>query len=172
VITVDEYYRMAATGVLAPDAKVELLDGEIVEMAPIGSPHAACVMRLTRRLWATIGDRALLSVQGPLRLDEHSEPEPDVMLLRHRDDTYAAAHPGPDDVLLLVEVADASAKLDRTRKVPMYLAAGVPEVWLVDLQARTIDAFRGGTAQTYRAGATIAPQAFPDIGFEVAYLLV
>lgn len=172
MITVDEYYRMAATGLLAPDARVELLDGEIVEMAPIGNRHMYCVATLTTLFVEGLGRRALVWAQGGVPLNAFSEPQPDVALLRPRDKSYALAPPSPEDVALIVEVADSSVRFDRTRKVPMYLRAGMPEVWLVDLNASVIEVFIGETTRTVRAGDTLSPVAFPDITIEVTDLLV
>ena len=166
--TVGEYYQMAQAGILGEDDRVELIDGEIVEMSPIGRRHAGRVNRLTQLFVRRLGDAAVVSVQNPVRLDEHNEPQPDVMLLRPRADFYEGSIPGPADVLLIVEVADTSAALDRRVKLPLYARSGVPEVWLVDLGKNTIRAHRdptpGGyrTARTVRRGERIAPLALPD----------
>lgn len=168
---------MADAGVFGADERVELLEGEIIEMAPIGSRHAACVARLTRLFQGRLGDRALVWAQNPIRLGEHSEPQPDVALLRPRDDDYATAHPSADDVFLLVEVGDATAAWDREHKLPVYAGAGVVEVWLVDLPAGCIEVCRrpeGGDYQgrlTYAPGDHVAPDAFPDVRFDIADLL-
>jgi Uma2 family endonuclease len=123
--TVEEFHRMAEVGILSDDDRVELLEGEIIEMTPIGSQHAACVARLTQELSQRIGMTAILWVQNPVRLDQHSEPQPDIALLRPRQDFYASAHPGPEDVLLLIEAADRTAQLDRAIKLPLYAKAGI-----------------------------------------------
>ncbi|MGH9117547.1 MAG: Uma2 family endonuclease [Acidimicrobiales bacterium] len=175
--TVDDYYRMADAGVLGPEDRVELIDGEIIEMAPIGSRHATCVRALTRVLSAQVGDSAVVSVQSPVRLDDFSEPEPDVALLRPPPDRYASAHPEPADVLLLVEVADTTQSYDRSRKLPRYAAAGIAEVWLVDLATGTVEAHRDpardGYASVVVAGApdTVSPHLLPGVSVEVADLL-
>jgi hypothetical protein len=106
--TVDEYHQMAQAGVLSEDDRVELIVGEVVEMAPIGSYHAACVKRVNRLLSSRLGDQAILSIQDPIRLDNQSEPQPDVALLSPRTDYYASTHPGPEDVLLLIEVGQGA----------------------------------------------------------------
>ncbi len=124
--TVAEYHRMAEAGVLGEDDRVELLEGEIVQMTPIGSRHAACVARLTHLFVDRLQGRAQVNVQNPVHLSERSEPQPDLALLRPRPDFYARAHPGPADVLLLVEVAETSSDVDWTVKIPLYAGAGVP----------------------------------------------
>ncbi len=133
-ITVHEYHRMAEVGLLAPDARVELIEGEIIDMVPIGSRHAAAVKRIAQTLTLSLADRATVSVQDPIRLSQYSEPQPDIALLRPRADFYAAVHPGPADVLLLVEVADSTLRFDRDIKLPLYACHGIPEVWLVDIE--------------------------------------
>lgn len=153
--TTDEYHGMAEAGVLRTDDRVELVDGEIVEMTPIGSRHAACVDRLMVLLQRCIGERQVLRVQGPIRLDVHSELQPDVAVLRRREDFYAAALPGPGDVLLVIEVADASLGYDRDVKVGIYGRAGIPETWLVDLQNDRVDVFTQPTSQGYRVSREI-----------------
>src|ERR671938_544657 len=131
--SVDEYYRMGEAGILTEDDRVELIEGEIIEMSPIGSRHAACVNRLNTLLGRHLRQTAIVSVQNPIRLDAYSEPEPDVALLRPRADYYESGHPTPADALLIVEVADTSADYDRIIKLPLYAKAGIPEAWLVDL---------------------------------------
>jgi Uma2 family endonuclease len=175
--TVGEYHQMAQAGILTEDDRVELIDGEIVEMTPIGGPHAGCVNRLTRLFSQGLGDAAVVSVQNPVHLDEHTEPQPDVALLHPRPDFYASAHPTPEDILLLVEVAETSAELDRRVKVPLYARSGIPELWLVDLTQETIAVYRDPTPDGYRTSWTVrrgdrlAPLAFPDREFAVADIL-
>lgn len=160
--SVEEYHRMADAGLFGEDDRVELLEGEIIDMAPIGSRHAACVHRLTRLLVTRLGDRAIVSVQSPVRLGNLSEPQPDLAVLAPRPDFYAGAHPGPADVVLVVEVADTTSAWDRDVKVPMYGRAGVAEAWVVDLGAGAVDAWsgpgRGGYDRCRRAerGAELA----------------
>lgn len=175
--TVDDYHRMGEAGVIPPDARVELVEGEVVEMAPIGSRHAACVTRLSELFTEKLRRGAVVWVQNPLRLGQHSELQPDVMLLRPRQDYYATAHPGPADVLLVVEVSDTTAGWDRRRKLPLYAAAGIAEAWLVDVGARRVEACSapgpGGyaTVRVVEASEALAPTAFPDTTVEVAHLL-
>ncbi len=137
--TVGDYHRMTETGVLRRDARVELLDGQVVEMSPIGSRRAGCVNRLTQMLAQAMAGRATVGIQNPVVLDDFSEPQPDVAVLTYRADGYAARHPGPADVLLLIEVMVTSADIDRDVKIPLYARAGIPEVWLVDLDADAVE---------------------------------
>jgi Uma2 family endonuclease len=167
--TVADYHRMAETGVLRPDARVELLDGQVVEMSPIGSRHAGCVNRLTRMLIRAVGDRATVATQNPAVLDDFSEPQPDVAVMRFRADGYAARHPNPADVLLLIEVMVTSADIDRDVKVPLYSRAGIPEVWLVDLEAGAIEVYRQPEADGYTVVRSVtredavSPLHLPDL---------
>ena len=175
--TVHEYHQMGQAGILGEDDRLELLDGEIVEMAPIGSRHQAVVDRLTRLFSNRLGDAAVVRVQGPVRLGEGTEPQPDLILLAPRADFYASAHPGPDDVLLLVEVSDSSTEYDREMKLPLYARYGITEVWLVDLGAGTIEVHRGPTAQCYQevsqAGRDqrVSPATFPQMELAVADII-
>lgn len=134
-LSVTDYYRMAEAGIFPSDARVELIDGEVIDMAPQKSRHASVVTELLNRLSLASGGQARVACQVPLHLSERSEPEPDLMLLRPRADRYADAHPTAEDVLLLIEVADSSARYDREVKLPLYARHGVAHVWLVDLEA-------------------------------------
>ena len=175
--TVDEYCRMAETGILAPDSRVELIDGEIIEMAPIGRRHLACVDRLNYEFVTGLGQRAIVRIQGALRLSRHSEPEPDLVVLRPRTDYYAGRDAGPEDTLLVVEVADTSERYDRQVKVPLYAGAVIPEVWLVDLMAGSVTVYRdpsptGYTSTIVASGDNLlSPLAFPDFGLTAARIL-
>lgn len=175
-LNVDEYYRMAEAGILGPDARVELIEGEIIDMAPIGSRHAAVVRQLAHILHQNVGDQAIVSTQNPVRLDEYSEPEPDLALLRPRDDFYAAAHPGPGDVLLIIEVADTSLRYDREIKIPLYARHGIPEVWLVDLENERLLRFLEPGPDGYRTEedvtgiAPIRPTRLPEIEVDLSTL--
>jgi Uma2 family endonuclease len=148
--TVAEYDRMIETGILQEHDRVELLDGEILEMSPIGSRHAACVNRLNTLFTRWAGDRAIISVQNPIRLNDYSEPEPDVAVLKPRDDYYVTAHPTSEEVLLLVEVAETSLEYDREVKIPRYAAAGIPEVWLLDLQHQLVMVYTQPKGSAYQ----------------------
>lgn len=174
--TVDEYHRMAEAGILREDDRVELLDGEIVEMTPIGPAHAGQVNRLTRIFTGRLGDRAVVSVQNPIVLGTHWEPEPDVVLLRPRADYYRSAHPRPDDVLLVVEVAETSLARDREVKLRAYAAAGVPELWIVDLAGSGLEVCRDPAGDEYRdvrrlKRGRVAPLAMSDVELSVEELI-
>jgi Uma2 family endonuclease len=134
-ISVHDYHRMAEVGVLAPDARVELIEGEIIDMAPIGNAHQSIVDQLTRTLVGAVGDRAIVRVQGSVRLSQWSEPEPDVVLLAPRADFYRSEFASGEDTLLVIEVSDTTLRYDRDVKVPLYARHGVPEVWVVDVNA-------------------------------------
>lgn len=139
--TVAEFERMAEAGVFAEDVRLELIEGEIVEMSPVGSRHAAYVKFFSRLLNRAFGDIGLISTQDPIQLNDLSEPQPDVALLRLRDDFYRNAHPTPAEVLLIIEVADTTVGYDRLVKVPLYAKAGIPEVWLVNLPEEQIELY-------------------------------
>jgi Uma2 family endonuclease len=141
-LTVEEYHRMAKHGVLAPGARVELIEGEIFDMAPIGTRHAATVKRLNALLSKAVGQRAIVSVQDPLRLDGHSEPQSDIALLKPRADYYSRSAPVAGDALLVIEVADTTSGYDRQIKVPLYASHGVLEVWVVDLESSFVRFYR------------------------------
>ncbi|MEO0330901.1 MAG: Uma2 family endonuclease [Bacteroidota bacterium] len=150
LFTVDEYHKMVEGGVLHEDSRVELINGEIITMSPINSPHGGHVKRINAFFSAILGKKAILSVQDPLHIPEHSEPEPDVMLLKPRDDFYANAHPEPQDVYLLIEVADSSLDFDRKVKLPLYAEAQVSEVWIVNLADKQIEVHRSSAEGEYQ----------------------
>ena len=156
---VEEYHRMAEAGILGEDDRLELVDGELVEMAPIGSRHLACVVALNHLLVEASEGRWFVSVQNPVRLGERDEPEPDLSLLKGRPDPAAPGPPGPDDLLVVVEVSDTTLSYDRNVKLPLYAAARIPEAWIVDLQDRKVEVYAdpgagpasmGGSAQGYQ----------------------
>ena len=138
LFSVAEYHRLGEVGILTENDRAELIEGEIIEMTPIGSQHAACVDRLNRFL-QRLDLPAIVRVQNPICLNDRSEPEPDLCLVRPRDDYYAAGHPGPADVLLVVEVSDASIGYDRNTKLPLYAAVNIREAWLVDLSRGRVE---------------------------------
>lgn len=157
--TVDEYYRMADAGILAPEARVELIDGEVMDMPPIGPPHASMVTELQRRLMRAVGDAAVVRVQNPVRLGPHDEPEPDLAVVRAPAAQYRARHPEPADILLLIEVADSSLPLDRDVKLRRYAACGIEEAWLVDANTGSVLRFRDPGAGGYRSSDAVDGQA-------------
>ena len=176
--TLDEYHRMGETGILDEGARVELIEGEIVEMTPIGPVHASVVARLTALLVPRLGGRAILWPQNPLVLEgQTSEFQPDLILLRPKADFYRSGNPGPADALLVVEVMDSSRLRDRRVKLPIYARAGAAEVWLVDVNAEEVELYRRPADRGYeqrqvvgRSGA-LAPEAFPDLVLRVAEIL-
>jgi len=171
--TVDQYHRMDEVGVFPPDCRVELVDGEIFEMSPINPWHSGVVNRLTHRFVIGLRDRAVVHVQNPTIVDRHSEPQPDLMLLRPRADFYDSAHPTPRDTLLVVEVSETSLAHDRLRKLPLYCRRGVAEVWIVNRRADAVDVARGPSRGGYREqfrrirGEEVAPAAFLDLRMPV-----
>lgn len=175
--TVAEYEAMGAAGLFHPDQRLELIEGEVVEMAPIGPPHAGVVNRLNRILGRAVGDRAIVSVQSPMRLSDISEPQPDVLVLAPRLDFYGLRHPFPDDVLLAIEVADTTLRWDRTTKALLYARGGVPELWVVDVNGRTVEVSTSpgsdGYADTRRAGVEdmIALSGLEGVAVRVADIL-
>lgn len=175
--TVDQYHRMGKARIFHPECRVELVNGEIWQMSPIDPWHSGIVMWLTHRFSAGLSGRAIVNVQNPTIVDRHSEPQPDLMLLKPREDFYRRAHPTPDDTLLVVEVANTSLAHDRRRKLPLYARTGVLEVWIVNRRADAVDVFRGPTADGYREhlirgrGDDVSPAAFPDLRLSVDELL-
>ncbi|MGA2543555.1 MAG: Uma2 family endonuclease [Verrucomicrobiota bacterium] len=172
-----DYYRMAETGVLKPDARVELLDGQVFEMSPIGPFHGGAVSRLNRLFVTLSKGRWFVWVQNPVTLDDYSEPQPDLMLLKPAADDYTTALPAPDDVFLLIEVSDSTVASDREKKLPLYGRAGIREVWIVNLPDQSIEVCRDPHYQGYasteilRPGSQARPLAFPDVAVDLADLL-
>ncbi|MBI2490826.1 MAG: Uma2 family endonuclease [Candidatus Rokubacteria bacterium] len=176
--SVKDYHRMIETGILTEDDRVELLEGEIVEMGRPGPPHQGTVDRLTRLFSSRLGDRVIVRVQGPVLLASvESEPQPDLALLVPRPDFYVTGHPEPPDILLAIEVMDTSVDKDRRVKLPLYARAGIAETWLVDLNADRVEVHRRpgpagyADSRTLRRGEPLAIQAFPDVALTVADLL-
>ena len=175
--TVEEYHQMAEAGVLSEDERVELIEGEIVQMAAIGSRHAAGVKRLNHLFSQHLGARALISVQDPIQLSSSSEPQPDVALVRPRADFYVQGHPQPPDVFLIAEVADSSVGFDRELKAPLYAQEGIPEMWLANLTEDHVDVYRHPHPSGYQdvrrvqRGQRLAPEAFPDVELAVDDIL-
>lgn len=174
---VGEYHRMAEAGILTEDDRVELIRGEIVQVSPIGSRHAACVDRFTQNLVPQVIGRAIVRVQSPIQVSEDSEPQPDLVLLKLQPDFYATRHPQPDDVLLVVEVADTTAEFDRNVKIPLYGQAGIPESLLVDLGTELIEDYQDPsphgyrTVRIFRPGESITLSTLPNVTLAVDDIL-
>lgn len=171
-LSIEDYHKLGEAGILDEDSRVELIEGDLIEMAPIGVPHMRCVNRLNRLLVSAVGDAAVVSVQNPVTLPPRSEPQPDFALLKPGADS--ADHvPYPADVLLIVEVADTTLTYDRRTKLPLYARAGIVEVWIVDVQGQTIEAFgsptESGYAQSalYRKDASIFPAHLPAVSIRL-----
>lgn len=174
---VDEYYRMAEVGILSEEDRFELIEGEIVQVSPIGPRHAARVDRLNKLLNKRVGDEAIIRVQSPVRLHDYSEPEPDVAVLKPRDDYYETGHPTAADVLLVIEISDSSGQYDRDVKLPMYARAGISEVWIMNIQADTFEINREPVNGMYQEsikagrGESISPLLLSRLTFAVNDLL-
>ncbi len=177
LFTVAEYHKMIEAGIFDEDDHVELIAGEIIRRAPMKSEHAACVQELTHLFIEGVGRLARVRVQCPIEVGEDWEPEPDIAVVLPRPHRYARQHPRADDILLLVEVGDTSSGYDRRVKAPQYARAGVPEVWLIDLERERIGVLRSPGPNGYtdiqwlRRGRRIAPLAIPSLVFEVADIL-
>ena len=176
LISVDDYHRMAEDGIFAQDERVELIEGEIVEMTAIGDSHTHRVRSLILQFHRRFLNRVIVDVQNPIRLGDWSEPQPDLALLEWRDDAYASA-PTAKDIVLVVEVADSSVTYDRNVKGPLYSRQGIREYWLFDLRAKVLEVYRRPGPDGYaevrrlRHGDSIALEAFPDVVFAVSDLL-
>jgi Uma2 family endonuclease len=172
--TTEEWHRMGELGLFGESARVELLDGDIIDMTPIGSLHAGMVNRLTRLLVSAVEDQAVVAPQNPVFLDKHSEPQPDLALLAPRSDDYTLAHAEPSEILLLIEVSDSSLVYDRDRKAPYYAQAGVRECWILDLTASEVLVLRSPARQGYqlierrRAGDRLTIEALNGVAIDVA----
>ena len=177
LFTVEEYHRMADAGILGEDERVELIEGEIVQMAPIGPRHAGCVINATRLFITRLGDRVVVSPQNPVVIRPRSEPQPDLLLLRPRAVSYSRELPATQDVLLAVEVAETTVRFDRFVKSRLYARAGIAEFWLVNLSTRELEVYRKPhflgyeERAVYAAGQTVSPAAFPDVLVDVDALL-
>lgn len=177
LFTVKEYHLMSETGILSEADRVELIEGEIIQMAAIGTRHATSVRRLNRVFHRLPEDRVIVDVQNPVQLSERTEPQPDVVLLKFRDDDYQTAHPVPSEVLLLVEVADSTVDNDRDVKIPIYARSLIQEVWLVDLVENCLEVYRQPTPNGYSLilkfypSQEVAPIAFPDFTVSVDWIV-
>jgi Uma2 family endonuclease len=175
--TADEYERMGQAGILSEDDRVELIDGEVVAMTPIGPRHAGCVGKANKALVIAAGDSAMVHPQNPVRLGAYDEPQPDLVLLRPRSDCYTTSHPGPEDTLLILEIADSSIEYDRSVKAALYAGAGLPEYWIADLEQEVVWRYTSPLngayqrVELYRRGQSIAPQLLPACAIAVDALL-
>jgi Uma2 family endonuclease len=169
--SVQQYGLMHEAGVFAVGDRYELINGEIREMSPIGIKHAVCVARTTRYFQIKLGDRAFVWAQNPIILNDHSQPQPDLAILKWRDDFYANALPTPDDILLIIEVADSTIAYDRDIKMPLYAANGIPEMWLFDVNQQIIEGYSHPSPSGYKRIRryencdTLSMNAFPEVIF-------
>lgn len=168
LINVDEYHRMAEVGILTEADKVELIQGEIIKMSPIGSKHAAIVDRINKLLNQHYSDNAIVRIQNPVRINDINEPEPDIAVLKYREDYYIEKHPKPQDILLVIEVSDTTLTYDKEIKLPLYATAGIPEFWLINIEKSEIEVHRFPATDIYktitihRAGDSIALPSTSD----------
>jgi len=175
--TLEQYHKMAESGILTEDDRVELIRGEIVEMSPIGRRHAACVRRLAKLFSEKLSQRAIVDTQNPVELSDRSEPQPDVALLQPHPDFYEAGHPQPEDIFLLVEVADTTVETDRNVKIPLYAEGGISEVWLVNINEQCVEVYREPVTtgyqnvQKFQRGQTLSIEAFLDVDITVDKVL-
>ena len=176
-LNVSQYHQMSEAGIFSENDKVELINGEIIEMSPIGRRHTACVNRLNSVFSQLLGNKVIIAVQNPIILNNLSEPEPDIELLKPRADFYESGHPQPQDIFLLIEVADSSLEYDRDVKIPLYASSGISEVWLVDIYEQVIIVYRYPSEngysdiQTLSRGEKLSIQAFPEINLVVNDIL-
>lgn len=178
LFSADEYERMIASGVFQEDDRLELIEGEIITMSPIGARHAACVNRLGALLYQNVPPTVIVSTQNPIRLTSRSEPQPDVTILRARPDFYAQSLPTPADVLLLIEVAETTLDYDRDVKIPRYAQAGIPEVWLIDILNDVVVRYSQPASACYQdiqqiyGGQQITSLSIPGLVLNVDDMLV
>lgn len=175
--TVAEYERMGQAGIFSPGERVELVYGEIIQMSPIGERHAASVNVLDEIVRERLGRGVTVSVQNPVLLDDSSEPQPDLLILKRRADFYRHAHPRPEDVLVVIEVSDSTLELDRKVKMPLYAGAGIPEAWLVNLPEDCVEVYSdpaGGEYQSVRSyarGEVVRSRSLAALRVSVAKVL-
>jgi Uma2 family endonuclease len=176
-LNVSQYHQMSEAGIFSENDKVELINGEILEMSPIGRRHTACVNRLNSVFSQLLGKKVIIAVQNPITLNNLSEPQPDIALLKPRADFYESGHPQPQDVFLLIEVADSSLEYDRDVKIPLYASSGITEVWLVDIYEQVIIVYRYPSENGYSdiqklsRGEKMSIQAFPEVNLVVDDIL-
>jgi Uma2 family endonuclease len=175
-LSLDEFHRMIEAGIFTPEQRIELLEGELFDMPPIGPAHSSKTNRLTRILVQAVGSKGIVSVQNPIMLGENSEPQPDVTVLRPREDFYEATHPSAEDVLLVVEIADTTMVHDRSYKVPLYARWGIPEAWLIDVTRSQLEIHRqpkqGRYCQIHLAQADehIALSQLPEVEIALGHI--
>ncbi|MGZ8193412.1 MAG: Uma2 family endonuclease [Methylobacter sp.] len=173
----DEWRRLGEANIFPPESRLELINGEILEMVPIGFNHAGHVIRLLNIFAPLVGNKALINAQNPLQLGDLSEPEPDFMLLKPNDDFYSSRHPNANDVLLLIEVADSSLTFDQNQKLHLYAQHGIPEYWLLNLNDSCLEVYREPNGEVYaekttlRAGDTLTLSQLPEITLRIADIL-
>ena len=176
-ITVEEYHRMGEAGIFRDNERLELIDGEIVKMTPIGSRHAHCVNRMTEFLITHLGSRAMVSIQNPVCLGKYSEPQPDIAIIKRSEREYITRHPGVSDVYLIIEFAESSIDFDHDVKLPIYAKAGIHEVWIVDLVSECVEIYQEPTSAGYKqmntkkTSDTFSPSSFSDITVTVNRVL-
>ena len=176
-LTVDEYHKMGDAGVLRPEDRVELIEGEMIEMAPIGARHFAMVNKLCALLVTAVGKNGIVSIQNPIVLPPRNEPQPDLAILKPRRDYYESQLPNAQDVLLLIEVADTTLEYDRDAKIPTYAQHAIPEVWLVNVQLNTLSIFLDPSPKGYRRlltprhGDLVVPHLLPTVQLAIAEIL-
>jgi Uma2 family endonuclease len=177
LFTVHEYHRMVEAGILRRTDRVELIRGEVLAMSPIGPPHNGSVLRANNQIMPIVGNRAIVSMQGAVRLSEFDEPQPDIVLLRPRSDFYTAAHAGAADILLIIEMADSSLAFDRTVKADLYAETGIVEYWIADIREGCVWAHSNSDGKRYRdvarfnRGDQIVPRLLPECAIPLVALL-
>ncbi|MEQ1531062.1 MAG: Uma2 family endonuclease [Methylococcales bacterium] len=173
----DEWRRLGEANIFPPNARIELIDGEILDMAPIGPNHAGHLNRITNLLSVLITGKAIVSVQNPLQLGDLSEPEPDFVLLKPKSDFYSSRHPVAGDVLLLIEIADSSLAFDQNQKLRLYALHGIPEYWLLNLNDSTLEVYRQANGEVYaekttlRSGNSVTLSQLPELSIQVSDIL-
>lgn len=177
-LTIADYHQLGGIGIFNENSRVELMDGGLVAMPPISSQHAGHLDCVAQQCFRKAAVKVIVRVQSPIQLDDHSEPEPDLALLRHREDFYTHSHPRPDDVLLLIEISDSTLRYDREVKVPHYAKAGIPEVWVLDIIHQRLEIYRRPSAEGYRQilypelQEQVAPVLLPELTFSVEQLFI
>jgi len=149
LINVDEYYKMAEVGILKPDERLELINGEIYKIGRVSNKHASILKKVTSFLIGLLADSVIVSVRHPVRIDSNNEPEPDISILKFREDYYSSAHPGPADVLVIIEVASCSRKFDKEWKAPLYASCSIPEYWIIDIESRALEVYTSPLGKNY-----------------------